>query len=174
MKRLAVLVALFLFFCPLAFAQEDTLGLSLTVAGYGVFPAYSGAPTYDPSVGISVVGEKTLSEKVSMGIAYFSWKAKGQSVPNMVGQTIGTEVSYWVLPIERAKFNFSFNTLPAYSTIDDGTSSDAEFTLMSSVGVRYKLKDGIYTTAKVNLVKFGAEKTDAFAILFGMTFDLLK
>jgi len=172
-KRFILLAMVCLLLSPmLAKAQTDVLGLSLTVAGWAVVPAFSGAGTYDPSVGIAIVGEKTVSEKVSMGIAYFNWKAKGQTVPDMVGQTIGTEVSYWVLPIERSKFNFSINTLPAYSKIDDGFSSSAEFSLMSSVGARFKIKEGIYTTLKINVVKYGQEKTDAFAILLGMTFPL--
>jgi hypothetical protein len=176
-KRLILLATVCVLLLPIfAKAQTDTLGLGITFAAYGVVPAYKVAPVYDPKVGILIFGEKPIGENVTLGVAYINYRIDGQkeTTPDMAVQAIGTEISYWVLPINggKSKFNFSFNTLPSYTKKDDGSGSSTEFSLTSGFGARYEIGHGIWLTGKFSTGKFG--DTDVFTVTFGTTFNLIK
>jgi len=168
-KKLTLVLVLVLALSISAMAQVDTLNTIISSSAWLIIPAFDGANKYDWDVGMSFGIDRVMGDNVTLGVIYTKWRANGQDTADIKGNLTAARFSYWAYEFG-SKYNFCVNMMPGYGKIANGNENKEVFSLVSSVGIMYRVFPGAYARFNWGIGKYGNSEQDAFGCDLGFTF----
>lgn len=152
---------------------QDTTKIFVSSSAWLTIPALKGAANFDPAMGIAFGGEKILADGYfSVGGHYQKWQINGENgTSDTKGEFMAVRTSYWIQPFG-SKYNICINFVPGYSKVVNGSITEDQFGMASSVGLSYCIFPGAHLRLNWGIGKYGDDEQDAFNVDLGLIFKV--